>query len=339
MDSVNGTNEMENDTLMHCPHMDQTQDNGIYLFSQAVLIIETILGLPGSLLALWIFCFRLKVWKAHVLFLFNLLLADFLVLISVPFRIENHLRGNGWVLGRVWCTINLFMLSVNRSASIAFMTVVALDRFLKVVHPHHWMSRITQCQARCLAGLIWLVVILLRIPILTTNLLHKNGNISNCRTFNSYVTVPPAMMLHYVTFTAEFFLPWFLLLYCTARIIFHLRQREMDKEKRVRRAIQTVVVISSVFTFCFMPSVITGLLGIYYKVYRPLDCTSYTRVTQIFVLCIGFTYLNSALDPIVYCFSSAMFRVALKNSLRLKKDVPKVISVIVDLMCTCRKHQ
>ncbi|CAN9499572.1 unnamed protein product [Ophioblennius macclurei] len=310
---------MEGNSSIHCLDVHQSTNRGVYVFLQIILFTEMIVGLPGSVLALWIFCFRLKVWKAHVFFLFNLLLADFMLLASVPFRIDTHLRGDDWVLGPLWCSVNLFMLSVNRSASIAFMTVVALDRYFKVVHPHHCVNRINATHARWLSLLIWMTVTLSRIPLLTTDTLHKNGNVSHCRSFHSYKVTPLAMKVHDVGFTLEFFLPWFLLLFCSARIATHLHQREMDKQKRIRRAIQAVFVISMVFTLCFMPSVVTGLLGLYLKAYHPLDCTSYNRVSQLFMMCIGFTYLNSALDPIVYIFSSAMFRVALKKSLRFRK--------------------
>lgn len=319
MGSVNGTTEVINHTFRDCP---PTQGIGS-LFLQIFMIIEMIVGLPGNIVALWIFCFRMKFWKPHTLFLFNLVLADFLLLISVPFRIDSHFRGDYWVFGQVWCRINLFMLSVNRSASIAFMTAVALDRYFKVVHPHHCISRMTLTQAGWLSGLIWTVVIALRIPLTTTNLLHQHDNVSLCRSFNSYNVVPLAIQVHYVAFTVEFLLPWFLLLYCSARIACYLHQRGMDKQKRVRRAVRAVGVISLVFSICFMPSILTGLGGVFIKYFHPEDHTSYNLITQLFMMCIGFTYLNSALDPVIYSYSSSMFRDAFKSSISRLSFVKK----------------
>ncbi|KAM9345459.1 hydroxycarboxylic acid receptor 2 [Symphorus nematophorus] len=281
------------------------------MFLSIVTIIEMIVGLPANIVALWIFCFCMKRWKPHTFFLFNLVLADFLLLISVPFRIDSYLRQDHWVFGQVWCKINLFMLAVNRSASIAFMTVVALDRYLKVVHPHHWISHMTLTQSVWLTGLIWIVVIALRIPLATASLLHKVGNVSLCRSFNAYETIPSAIIVHYVAFIAEFFLPWFLLLFCSARITCYLHKRRMDRQKKVRKAIRAVGVISLVFTICFLPSIFTGLGAMYIKSSYPNDCTSYKWITKLFMVCIGFTYLNSALDPVIYTFSSSMFRDAL----------------------------
>lgn len=315
MEFVNGTH-VGNNTL-HCL---ATEDHSRACLLQMILFIEVIVGLPGSLFALWIFCFRVKSWKPHVLFLFHLLLADFLLLISVPFRIDNHLQGDYWRFGHVWCRINLFMLTVNRSASIAFMTVVALDRYVKVVHPHHFISRMTTFQASWLSGVIWVAAVAVRVPLLTEDLLYEDGKVSLCRTFNSYEVTPLVMKVHYAAFVAEFFLPWFVLLFCSTRIACYLRQRGMDWQKRVRRAIRAVVVISLVFTFCFMPSVITGLVGMYNKAYYPADCASYNLFTRMFMTCLGFTYLNSALDPAIYFFSSSVFRDTVKAIICLKKD-------------------
>ena len=279
-----------------------------------VLIIEMLVGLPGNLIALWIFICRLKVWRPNTLFLFNLVLADFLLLISVPFRIDNLFRGENWVFGDTWCRVNLFMLAVNRSGSIAFMTAVAMDRYFKVVHPHHRINHMTSTQAKWVAVGIWIVVISLRIPLLATNLLQEHKGNFFCRSFNHYDVFPPAIILHYVVFIGEFFFPLLLLLFCSARIAWILRQRQLDRKKKVRRAVHVVLVIVLVFVICFMPGIATGLAGMAVRAVSA-DCATKQLTAEVFMLCIGFTYMNSALDPIIYCFSSSMFRNSLKSSI------------------------
>ncbi|XP_061601266.1 hydroxycarboxylic acid receptor 2 [Cololabis saira] len=287
-------------------------------FLQAVMIIDLIVGLPGSIVALWIFCFRVKVWKPHIIFLFNLVLADFLLLISVPFRIHTHWQKENWVFGSAVCSINLFMLSVNRSASIAFMTVVALDRYFKVVHPHRCVSRLKESQAWGVVGLIWVAVTSLRVPLLTTDLIHQEGNDSLCRSFYPYKDVPPAATMNSAMYMLEFFLSWPVLLFCSARITWHLRKRGMSKQKNVQRGIRAVVTISAVFTFCFMPSVFAGVVALYFK---GRDCYLYMTWSGIFVTCFGLNYLNSALDSVIYFYSSSTFQQTLKNSVSIRKKV------------------
>lgn len=96
-----------------------------------VLTIDVILGFLGNIVALWIFCFKLKAWNPNNLFLFSLVIADFLALLSLPLRIDALLRGH-WVFGDGMCRINLFLMFSNRTASITFMTVVAIYRYFKV---------------------------------------------------------------------------------------------------------------------------------------------------------------------------------------------------------------
>lgn len=96
-----------------------------------LLMVDVILGLLGNVVALWIFSFKLKSWNPNNLFLFNLVIADFLALVSLPLRIDALLRRH-WVFGDAMCRINLFLMFSNRSASIALMTVVAFYRYFKV---------------------------------------------------------------------------------------------------------------------------------------------------------------------------------------------------------------
>lgn len=294
-----------------CP---SNQDSGTVLMP-AVMIAEMIVGLPINIVALWIFCFRMKFWRPHTVFLFNLLIADFLLLISVPFRIDNHLRGENWIFGYDWCRINLFMLAVNRAASIGFMTIVALDRYFKVVYPHHWINHMTFYQAGWLTCLVWVLVIVFRIPLLTINLLYQEGNRSLCRSFAAAsINHPLAIKINQAAYLAEFFLPWFLLLFCSVRTACFLHHRGLDRQKKVKRAIQAVCVICLVFTICFLPGIFTGLVGLYIKSSRPINCALFSQWTSFFIMSFAFSYINSSLDPLIYAFSSSMFREALKTS-------------------------
>lgn len=306
---------MDTNTTMsnfHCNHSTQTLVTNVL---PAVMITELVVGLPGNLVALWIFWFCMQGWRPNAIFLVNLVLADFLLLVSMPFRINYLLAGENWAFGGIWCRINLFMLAVNRSASIAFMTAVAVDRYFKVVHPHHHINHMTPRQAWKVAGGMWVLVIGLRTPLLATQLMKiGDDGRSLCRSFDSYNETPPGIMLHNAVFVGEFILPLLLLIFCSARIACILRQRNMDRKLKVRRAIRTVMVIVLAFVICFGPGVLTGLLAVFYKKHRPTDCQGYQLMTQLFSLSIGFTYLNSALDPVIYCFSSSMFRNALKAS-------------------------
>ncbi|XP_076831503.1 hydroxycarboxylic acid receptor 2-like [Brachyhypopomus gauderio] len=309
---------------------------GIQMFVDTVLppilIIELLLGLPGNLMALYVFCHRTVHWKPTILFLFNLVVADFLLLVSLPFRIDNLRRGENWMFGDAWCRINLFMIAVNRSASIGFMTAVAVDRYFKVVHPLYKVNFISSCQAAGIACSIWIVVILLRLPLLINNdvmiKLENNfrenasstnttvENIYLCRSFHPYKDPPLGIQLHYIVYISEFFFPLIVLLYCSVQIYCTLYHRQNNKKSNTQ-AMRIVLVIVVVFIICFCPGAVTGLSALYLKSLGKEYCEAFKLNGEVFVFFVSFTYLNSVLDPVIYCFSSSKFRDALKHRLEL----------------------
>ncbi|XP_064177128.1 hydroxycarboxylic acid receptor 2-like [Anguilla rostrata] len=283
-----------------------------------VMIVEFLLGLPGNVMALWIFCCHLQAWRSNTVYLVNLMMADFLLLAGLPLRIDTLLRGENWVFGDSLCRINLFILTVNRSASISFMTIVAVDRYFKVVHPHHPANRMTARQAGLVAGAVWAAVVLVRVPLLSNRLLWNHGNQTLCRSFSSGWALSAGMWLHYVMYLVEFFLPFLLLVFCATRIVCTLRLRGLDRGlqgRQVQRAVRVLLLIVAVFTLCFLPGVAIYLTGLIVSWLWPQDCEAYLLLAQLFSLSLGFTYLNSALDPLIYCFSSSTYRDGLRTSI------------------------
>ncbi|XP_070847188.1 hydroxycarboxylic acid receptor 2-like [Chaetodon trifascialis] len=283
-----------------------------------VLTIDVILGLLGNVVALWIFCFKLKAWNPNNLFLFNLVIADFLALVSLPLRIDALLRGH-WVFGDGLCRINLFLMFSNRTASIALMTVVAVYRYLKVVHPHHRFNRMTKQQAAFVSVLVWLLVISPRVPMLAYNHIKGSGNSTQCFFFTSYKEASRAIIIlvgmHRILTVLEFIIPLAMLLFCSIRISRFLKERQMGKTDKVRKAMRVCAAIVAVFMVCFLPTTVTTIGVWVIRSYRPWDCASFYTFTQLTIVSLGLNFLNSALDPIIYVFSSSMFRKALCSSL------------------------
>ncbi|XP_061576124.1 hydroxycarboxylic acid receptor 2-like [Cololabis saira] len=280
-----------------------------------MLSIDVILGLLGNIVALWIFCFRIKAWNTNNLFLFNLVIADFLALASLPLRIDALLRGY-WVFGDGICRINLFLMFSNRTASIAFMTVVAVYRYFKVVHPHHCFNRMTKRRVVLVTVLLWLVVISPRVPMLAFNHIKGSGNTTQCFFFTSYKEASSAIIIlvavHRVLTVLEFILPMILLLFCSIQIYSFLKQHQtMGKPHKLRKAMRMCAVIVVVFMVCFLPTTVTTVGVWVIRSYRPWDCSSFYTFTQLTIVSLGLNFLNSALDPVVYVFSSSTFRKAL----------------------------
>ncbi|XP_003804075.2 hydroxycarboxylic acid receptor 2 [Otolemur garnettii] len=269
-----------------------------------VLGLEFVFGLLGNGLALWIFCFHLKSWKSSRIFLFNLAVADFLLIICLPFLTDNYVRKWDWKFGDIPCRLMLFMLAMNRQGSIIFLTVVAVDRYFRVVHPHHALNKISNRTAAIISCLLWGITIGLTVHLLRKKMLIQNGSANLCSSFSICYT----FRWHDAMFLLEFFLPLAIILYCSARIIWSLRQRQMDRHAKIKRAINFIVVVAIVFIICFLPSVAVRI-RIFWLLYTSgtQNCELYRSVDLAFFITLSFTYMNSMLDPLVYYFSSPSF--------------------------------
>ncbi|XP_033618572.1 hydroxycarboxylic acid receptor 1 [Fukomys damarensis] len=186
-----------------------------------LLILAFVLGALGNGIALCGFCFHVKTWKPSTVYLFNLAVADFLLMICLPFRTDYYRRHRHWGFEDVPCRLVLFMLATNRAGSIVFLTVVAVDRYFKVVHPHHALNAISNRTAVGAACALWTLVILGTLYLLLESHLCAREEAVSCESF----IMESANGWHDVMFQLEFFLPLGVVLFCSAKVVWRLRRR------------------------------------------------------------------------------------------------------------------
>ncbi|KAK2837223.1 hypothetical protein Q5P01_014435 [Channa striata] len=281
---------------------------------------EFIFGFLGNGLALWIFCFHIKPWKSSTVLLFNLAMADFLLNVALPLRASYYIAGINWMFGNALCNICLFMLALNRSGSAFFLMAIAADRYMRVVHPHHRINSLSVSKALLGALGLWLLAISMTAHVLTL----KSSNSTYCESFMSDTLPQNDMTWHKFAFLFSFYMPLCVILYCTVHIIIHLRGRQLAQHAKIKKALFFISVVVLVFTVCFLPSNITQLLiwikkNSVAKKDSATICSALEDLTTTFYITICLTYLNSALDPVVYYFSSPVFKNICRKALHLSQ--------------------
>ncbi|XP_074060794.1 oxoeicosanoid receptor 1 [Macrotis lagotis] len=269
-----------------------------------LLALECILGLVGNGFALFIFCFHMRPWKSNTIFLLSLVLADFFLIINLPFRVDYYFRNQTWKFGHYGCKVNLFMVSTNRIASIVFLTAIAFNRYLKVVWPHHTLSRASAGSAVQVSIGLWVLVLFINMPLLFSNPQSLYSDVS-CLSFSINNKNSMALRWHQTLYVLDFFLPLGIILFCIFSIIFTIRRRNLGKQAGARRAILVLGVVVAVYIFCFLPSIVFGMASL--LAYQYKNCQAFTICAHLFHGTLAFTYLNSTLDPVFYCFSSPNF--------------------------------
>lgn len=177
----------------------------------------------------------------------------------------------------------------------------------------------TKRQAAFVLLFVWLLVIGPRVPMLAYSHIKGSGDKAQCFFFTSYKEVSRGIIIlvamHRILTILEFILPMVMLLFCSIRISSFLKKRQMGKPDKVRKAMRVCAVIVMVFIVCFLPTTVTTIGVWVIRSYRPWDCDAFYTFTQLTIVSFGLNFLNSALDPIVYVFSSSMYRTALLGTL------------------------
>ncbi|KAM9330884.1 hydroxycarboxylic acid receptor 2-like [Gastrophryne carolinensis] len=272
-----------------------------------ILIAVFILGSVFNGFTLWAFIFHIKKWKSSTVYLFNLSVADFLLIICLPFRTDYYLKKKTWLYGDVLCRLMLFVLAMSRAGSIFFLTLVGLDRYFKVVYPHHKINSMSIRNTVIIACAVWLAAITVTAFILIEN--HMKGDMFRKPYCESFIVCPSDLWWHDLLFIVEFFLPLCIVLFCSHSIIWRLRQRKLGKDTKIQTAVTCVTLVGVVFCICFLPSVSTRI-----EILRILasseghNCRAYRTVETTFFITLCLTYINSMCNPLVYYFSSPSMR-------------------------------
>ncbi|XP_041722459.1 hydroxycarboxylic acid receptor 2-like [Coregonus clupeaformis] len=265
----------------------------LYRFYASVMILEFTLALPLNLSVLYLFIFKLKFWKSNSnnLFLFNLVLADLLLLGCLPVNAYNFLHGERQSTDGKICKAMLFMLFLNRGASIAFLAVISLDRYFNVVHPGK--KNVVLKKSLHISVIIWLLLLPLTIPtMLKTGCCSSQGDVTDT--------------LREVVFFTQILIPFFVLVYCTVRIVNRLKKKTVGDRTKLRRAVFLVTSVMLVFSFCFLPCTIARIVLL---IVRAMDLENAENIAvQVYDGLIVFSHMDCLVDPIVYCLSSTKFK-------------------------------
>ncbi|TNM89644.1 hypothetical protein fugu_003878 [Takifugu bimaculatus] len=296
--------------------------NGTLLINvlPSLLGVEFVLGSLANGLALWIFCCHLKPWKSSTVLIFNLAVADFLLITVLPLRASYYYARLTWRFGEAMCNICLFMLAMNRTGSTVFLMAIAGDRYMRVVHPHHPINSLSVPKAACAALGLWLITIAMTAHVFSL----EHANTTYCESFMVDTEPHHNLSWHKFEFLFSFLIPLVMILYCTVRIVSKLRRGQLGQHAKIKKALWLLMVVVVLFTICFFPSNLMQVL-IWIKTHKYADlpvsefCPALEGVTNGFFLSISLTYFNSVLDPIIYYFSSP----AIQNLFRKTFHLPQ----------------
>ncbi|XP_033846461.1 12-(S)-hydroxy-5,8,10,14-eicosatetraenoic acid receptor-like [Periophthalmus magnuspinnatus] len=288
----------------------EATNKNLYKFYAAVMIIIFILALPLNASVLHLFIFKLKFWKSNTnnVFLFNLVLADILLLFCLPIKAHNYIKGERRSPNDAVCKAMLFMLFLNRGASIAFLTVTSIDRYFNVVHPGRKNLLKALKKSPHISIIIWILLLPLTIPTML-----KNFDCCNSHKTDDNDTKDDALIkdvvdsLREAVFFSQIIIPFFILVYCTVRIVNRLRKKTVGDKTKLKRATFLVMAVMVVFSFCFLPCTLARMVLLIARVQEWPEMYQ-DKAAVAFDGLMVLSYMDCLLDPMVYCFCSTKFK-------------------------------
>ncbi|XP_071333378.1 lysophosphatidic acid receptor 6 [Trachinotus anak] len=281
-----------------------------YYFYPAVYILALVIGLPGNLVALYVFTFKIKPRTAFSVYIRNLALADIIILCILPFRIHYHINRNNWVFGDVACRITGILFFTSIYMNMCFMTCICVDRYMATVRPHtylrlqsSWCSLVVSIVLWYVAGVAMVVFVLMG-PLETNE--GESGSHSCFENFAKHEWTTRLGAYSVLSLIFGSLLPSMIILVCYPLVA---KRISMIKTKTAQRAVRVIYTILAITLLCFLPNHVVYLLHLLRRMGIIKSCSSFAnviyharRVTMALVI------LNTCLDPVLYYVTTSHFR-------------------------------
>uniref|UniRef100_A0A8D2L9S3 C-X-C chemokine receptor type 3 n=1 Tax=Varanus komodoensis TaxID=61221 RepID=A0A8D2L9S3_VARKO len=240
-------------------------------------------------------------------FIFNLALADILLVVTLPFWAAQEVHG--WIFGGFLCKLVGSIFKINFYASIIFLICISIERYLSIVFVIRMYNRNVTSQIFCISLSVWVLCILLTLPdfnFLTVEF-DSRQNITSC-----FLSFPPhsaqgwKIALSILNQLVVFLLPLITMAYCYIHIIFTLL---LSKGFQKHKALRVILAVVITFFLCWSPYHFTQMIN------TLIDCDVITRdckleeevdIALIVTTTLGF--LHCCLNPLLYAFVSVKFQ-------------------------------
>ncbi|NXM74466.1 GPR35 protein, partial [Serilophus lunatus] len=271
--------------------------DGIVLFQLIVYIPAIILGVPLNMIALWVFCCRLKMWTETKVYMINLIIADSSLLFTLPFLL--YLSKYTHPADRLCFAIrNIYF--TNMPMSIFIITLIAIDRYIAIKFPLKAKILRSPLKSASICGFLWIML------IVYSNFrakLHQKSEKSCFRKQSAEPSFSPLFPDGFV-----YFILLGIVTFCSVQVIRCLKKKmatSSHETKLIQKAMHIVSVNLCVFIVCFSPFYIALFLHFAVNVAGAssllLGVRTYLKISATLANC------NCCLDAFCYYYAAKEF--------------------------------
>ncbi|XP_051013159.1 P2Y purinoceptor 14 [Acomys russatus] len=317
---------MANSTTTEPPN--QPCSRNTLITQQIVPVLYGVVFITGIILngvSGWVF-FYVPSSKSFIIYLKNIVVADFLMSLTFPFKVLGD-SGLGPLKVNVFvCRFSAVIFYVNMYVGIVFFGIISFDRYYKIVKPPLTSIIHSVNYSKLFSVLVWMLMLLLAVPniILTNQSVSKEATKINCMELKNDLGRKWHKASNYA-FVSIFWIVFLLLIiFYTAitRKIFksHLRSRKNSISVK-RKSSRNIFSIVLVFFVCFVPYHIARIPYTKSQTEAHYSCQSKETLLYVKEFTLLLSAANVCLDPIIYFFLCQPFREVLNKKLHIPLKV------------------
>uniref|UniRef100_A0A8C9TQU8 Opioid related nociceptin receptor 1 n=2 Tax=Scleropages formosus TaxID=113540 RepID=A0A8C9TQU8_SCLFO len=284
---------------------DSLLPTGVKITIVVVYMVVCVVGLVGNCLVMYVNLRYTKMKTATNIYIFNLALADSLVLATLPFQGTDVFLGF-WPFGNVLCKVVISIDYYNMFTSTFTLTVMSVDRYIAVCHPVKALDMRTPHKAKVVNVCVWALASAIGVPALVMGDVEVETNDTG---IECIVVLPDPRsywepVFGTCVFLFSFVVPVAIISVCYSLMVKRLRSVRLlsgsrDKDRNLRRITHMVLAVVAAFVLCWTPVQVMALA-------QSLGLNLLSMALMHF--CIALGYVNSSLNPVLYAFLDENFK-------------------------------
>ena len=209
--------------------------------------------------------------------------------------------------------------------SVFHLTMIARERYMAIRKWRDYKVRLIRSLTKRLAVIAWILAIVTLSPLHFITLMRRENDIFSLALEIFFVILSVSVM-----FALCLIIYFYVMVYLRVRKCKLSQIRQVSRlvnAKREHRVAMTTVLVTVALILSFFPINLGGILQGIYPVFRRRLAM---RVADTFL------YLNSLVNPLIYCYRDCPFRKAVVEILRIRR--PKVEPFVVKTDAARSRH-
>ncbi|XP_004584408.2 psychosine receptor [Ochotona princeps] len=305
---------------MNTTCFEEQRDLEHYLFP-IVYIFVIVVSVPANVGSLCVSFLQAKKKNELGIYLFSLSLSDLLYTVTLPLWINYTWNNDDWTFSPALCKGSAFFMYLNFYSSTAFLTCIAVDRYLAVVYPLRFAFLRTRRFAFMVSLSIWVLETMFNAVILwedETAVEYCDGkklNFTLC--YDKYPLEKWQIDLNLFRTCTGYVIPLVTIIICNQKVYQAVRQNQATENREKRVIVKLLVSITLTFFLCFTPFHVMVLIRcILERNVNFSNQKSGKRTYAMYRITVALTSLNCVADPILYCFVTETGRSDMWNLLK-----------------------